>query len=258
MEYRCLTGGKICPKSGKIVFFLFWGQQFFLVTASCSKILFLGNVAILRGSHLELFAEKSIEVAAAAETTLLYDEAYGIVGGGNQLGGMADAPVVEEVANGLTVGTLADGGGHGVVVRGEHLGEAVAAQGFLSFVGLVHVHHPAYLGSIKHPERTFRFFHQILAHVLPLINTIGTSHIAATVTVAVGTTDGHGCHYQEHIKQILQKLISLLNFGAKLRIFSRKTISNVTYSFLFCLKMPFVRHENKVVRRENTPFNDYT
>ena len=75
MEYRCLTGGKICPKSGKIVFFLFWGQQFFLVTASCSKILFLGNVAILRGRHLELFAEKSIEVAAAAEPALLYDEA---------------------------------------------------------------------------------------------------------------------------------------------------------------------------------------
>ena len=75
MGYRCLIGGKRCPKSGKIVFFLFWGQQFFLVTASYSKILFLGNVAILRGSHLELFAEKGIEVAAAAEPALLYDEA---------------------------------------------------------------------------------------------------------------------------------------------------------------------------------------
>ena len=94
MGYRCLTGGKRCPKSGKIVFFLFWGQQFFLVTASCSKILFFGNVAILRWSHLELFAEKSIEVAAAAETALLYDEANGIVGGGNQLGGMAHVQVL--------------------------------------------------------------------------------------------------------------------------------------------------------------------
>ena len=76
MRYGCLIDGKRCPKSGKIVFFLFWGQQFFLVTASYSKILFLCDVAILRWSHLELFAEKGVEVAAAAKVRIFFSKNY--------------------------------------------------------------------------------------------------------------------------------------------------------------------------------------
>ena len=48
-------------------------------------------------------------MAAAGETTHFCDEADGFVGVGKHLGGVTDAPVIKEVAEGHAAGTLADG-----------------------------------------------------------------------------------------------------------------------------------------------------
>ena len=92
------------------------------------SILLFRDLTIFGWGHLELLAEKSVEVAAAGETTDFCDKADGVVGVGKHLGSVTDAPVIKEVAEGHAAGTLADGIGHEVIVRAEHLGKCLAVQ----------------------------------------------------------------------------------------------------------------------------------
>ena len=89
---------------------------------------FFCYLAVLGGSHLELVAEKGGKMAATGKAALLNDESNGIGGLSQQVGGMAQAPVVEEIANGKSVGALADGSGHGIIVGAEFLGERLAIE----------------------------------------------------------------------------------------------------------------------------------
>lgn len=59
-----------------------------------------------------MLTEKGVEVTATGETAHLRDKADGLVGVSQQLGGMADTPVIEIFAEAYVASTFTDGISH--------------------------------------------------------------------------------------------------------------------------------------------------
>ena len=86
------------------------------------------SLPILRRGHLVTAAELLVEGCAVGKAAHLGNEGDGVVGTGEQAGGMVQTEAVDESLGALTVGIFADGIVDIAVVGAEHRGERVAVQ----------------------------------------------------------------------------------------------------------------------------------
>ena len=87
------------------------------VPLSFLSFLLLRHLSVLRGSQLVAFAEQTVEVAAVAKAGEVGYQGDGIACGGQQVGGIGEAVMVQEVGEAHAVAALADSIGHIFVVR---------------------------------------------------------------------------------------------------------------------------------------------
>ena len=98
------------------------------IFVSIPQILVFSCFSVLRWGHLEAVAELLVEGCAVGEAAHLGNKGDGVVGAGQQAGGMIHAVGVDEGLGTRAVRALADGFVDVAVVGAEHRGKRVAVQ----------------------------------------------------------------------------------------------------------------------------------